>query len=334
VLIAYALLFAHAGTNQFDPVLQACAALSCLSMKMDFFNPHQWMRVSRWLAAIGAIGLLSACVQPPSVAERVTAATPSTPPHFCTLRVEGNQILDERNRPVILHGANLPTIAEMNASAQKPGQRLQQLAEAGAKIVRLPVDEDELLPAFVPATLIPVIEAANRLGMVAVVRLHTKPENTLNDKADATEKFMRQVMAYPVSATSGLWLEPFDRPLNSGKERNTLQALVDIVRAYRRELIVLVSNTDWMLDGTGKALISGGNVVYGADVERMNQYPLKQAPFMFPNWMSRSVAEDDLGIGIIATTYDPASEGLNGKILREYWQRQNAKYGNDLLSCP
>ena len=306
-------------------------------MKIDFLNPGPWIRVSKCTAIISAFGLLAACAQPAPVIERgatpaaTTRATGTVP--FCQLRVEGNQILDSRNRPVVLHGANLPTIAEMNASAQKPEQRLTQLAEAGAKIVRLPVDEDELLPAFVPATLIPVIETANRLGMVVVVRLRNKPNEELNTQADEAEAFMRQLMVYPISMTSGLWLEPFDKPLNDPKERNTVQSMVDIVRAYRRELIVLVSNSGWMLEGSGTPLITGGDIVYGADVENMNLYPLKQAPFVFPDWMSRSVADDGLGIGIIAASYDAASEGLNGKVLREYWQRQNAKYGNDLLSC-
>ena len=286
------------------------------------------------MSAVCAAGLLAACAQPnPSAERRATpaAATPS----FCQLRVEGNQIVDEKNRPVVLHGANLPTIAEMNASDQKPEQRLKQLADAGAKLVRLPVDESELLPAFVPGTLVPVIESANRLGMVVVVRLRNNPENGINEQADETEAFMRQIMVYPVSMSSGVWLEPFDKPVGSVKERSTLQSLVDVVRGYRRELMVLISNTGWMIDGSGTPLITGGNIVYGADVENMSRYLnlFKQAPFVFPNWMSRSVAEDDLGIGIIATSYDPTSEGLNGKILREYWQRQNAKYGNDLLSC-
>ena len=284
------------------------------------------------MSAVCAAGLLAACAQPnPSAERRATpaAATPS----FCQLRVEGNQIVDEKNRPVVLHGANLPTIAEMNASAQKPEQRLKQLAEAGAKLVRLPVDESELLPAFVPGTLVPVIESANRLGMVVVVRLRNNPENGINEQADETEAFMRQIMVYPVSMSSGVWLEPFDKPVASVKERSTLQSLVDVVRGYRRELMVLISNTGWMIDGSGTPLITGGNIVYGADVENMNKFPFKQAPLVFPNWMSRNVAEDDLGIGIIATSYDPTSEGLNGKILREYWRRQNAKYGNDLVSC-
>lgn len=298
-------------------------------MKIDFLNPAKWVRHYLPIACVAA--LLTACVQPPAVTEQ--SATPTTATQFCNLRVEGNQIVDEKNRTVVLHGANVPTIAEMNASDQKPEQRLKQLAEAGAKIVRLPVDESELLPAFVPGTLVPVIESANRLGMVVVVRLRNNPENGINEQADEAEAFMRQIMVYPVSMSSGVWLEPFDKPVGSVKERSTLQSLVDVVRGYRRELIVLISNTGWMIDGSGTPLIAGDNIVYGADVENMKKFPLKQVPFVFPNWMSRSVAEDDLGIGIIATSYDPTSEGLNGKILREYWQRQNAKYGNDLLSC-
>ena len=295
-------------------------------------------RSQRYLATIVGLTaalttLLAACTAAPTPASTPIPANAPSTGAFCTLHVEGNQILDARNRVVVLHGANLPTFAEMTTSGPTPDERLKALADAGAKIIRLPVDTDELLPAFIPGTLIPFVERANKLGLVVVVRLHTDPKLDLNSQADESEAFMRQIVAHPVSGTSGLWLEPFDRPLNSIKERSALQSMVDVVRGYQRDQMILVSDTGWMLEGDNTAPLAGGNIVYGADVENMNRFPLKDAPFMFPSWMSRSVAEDDLGIGVIATSYDPNADGLNGKVLREYWQKQNAKYGNDLLSC-
>jgi hypothetical protein len=252
---------------------------------------------------------------------------------FCKLKVVGNQIQDTKGNVFVLHGANLPTIAEMEASPQKPPQRLQDLADAGAKLVRLPVDESELLPTFVPEKLRPVIEQANQLGLVIVVRYRNNPQKTLNTQADEAEDFLRLVLSYPVGYSPGLWFEPFDQPIPHARNRGATQAMVDVVRGLKSESIMLITNIEEDSKDASK-LLGGNNLVYGiTDMELMSAYPTDKVPFVFPNWLSRSVAEDDLKISVIAQRYEKGAEGLTGKILREYWQKQNAKYGNNLLGC-
>jgi hypothetical protein len=67
----------------------------------------------------------------------------------------------------------------------------------------------------------------------------------------------------------------------------------------------------------------------------MNRYPLDAAPFLFTRWQNSRVAVDELGIGVIAASYDPDSAGpSNGAALRRYWRAQAAANPVDLLNCP
>jgi hypothetical protein len=284
--------------------------------------------------------LISACSPSPITSTPIPRTQPTTAANFCKLNVVGTQIQDARGNVFVLHGTNLPTIAEMEASPQKASQRLQDLADAGAKLVRLPVDESELLPTFVPEKLGPVIEQANALGLVVIVRYVNNPQKTLNTQADEAEDFLRLVLSYPVGYSAGLWFEPFDQPISNpdgpgphARNRGATQAMVDVVRGLKSDAIMLITNLGEDAKDATK-LLGGKNLIYGiADIEQMSAYPTDKAPFVFPNWLSRSVAEDDLKIGVIAQSYDKSSSGLNGEILRNYWQRQNAKYGNNLLGC-
>lgn len=279
--------------------------------------------------------MVSACSTAP------TAPIPTTPPRqaltptpsFCKLNVVGNQIQDARGNVFVLHGANVPTIAEMEASPQQPTQRLQDLADAGAKIVRLPVDESEMLPTFVPEKLAPVIAQANALGMVLLVRYRNNPQKTLNTQADEAEEFLRQLLSYPIGLVPGLWFEPFDQPIPHARNRGATQAMVDVVRGLKSDAIMVITNIEEDSKDPTK-LLGGSNLIYGIyDVEQMSVYPTSTVPFVFPNWLNRSVAEDDLKMGVIAQSYDKGASGLNGAVLRNYWQAQNAKYGNNLLGC-
>ena len=275
--------------------------------------------------------ILSACSSNPKTLIQTTRSKPGT--NFCKLQVVGNQIQDAHGNVFVLHGANVPTIAEMEASPQKPMQRLQDLANDGAKIVRLPVDENELIPSFVPEKLTPVIEQANKLGMVVVVRYRNNPKKTLNTQADEAEDFLRQMLSYPIGFVPGLWFEPFDQPIPHPRNRGATQAMVDVVRGLKSDAIMLISNMEEDSQDPAK-LLSSTNLVYGIyDVEHASHYPTNKAPFMYPSWLSRSVADDEYKIGVIAQSYQKDSAGLNGEVLRKYWQAQNAKYGNNLLGC-
>lgn len=270
------------------------------------------------------------------------AVVPATPivsgasARFCGLKVVGNQIQTELGDGVVLHGANLPTLSEIEASAYPIHQRLQDLADGGAKIVRVLVEPTELLPDFVPGKLLPVLERVNALGLVAIVGMRNNPEATLNKQVDAAEHFFRLVLSYPSGNAAGVWLEPFPHPIKHFKAHSVSQRMVDVVRGLQNDKIVFISNTNWFYEGENRTLLTGGNVVYGidaADSERLGQFPLDQAPFLYANWLSRSVAEDHLRVGVIAQRYEKDAEGLTGKVLREYWRKQNALYGNDLLAC-
>ncbi len=279
--------------------------------------------------------IASACSSLPAtpIPTAQTRQGPTQVANFCKLKVVGNQIQDARGNVFVLHGANVPTIAEMEASPEKPAQRLQDLADAGAKMVRLPVDESELLPTFVPEKLAPVIEQANKLGMVIVVRYRNNPQKTLNTQADEAEEFLRLMLSYPIGFVPGLWFEPFDQPIPHARNRGATQAMVDVVRGLKSDAIMLITNIEEDSKDPAK-LLGGSNLVYGIyDVEHVSFYPTSKAPFMYPSWLNRSVAEDDFKIGVIAESYEKGSAGLNGKILRNYWQKQNTKYGNNLLGC-
>jgi hypothetical protein len=104
----------------------------------------------------------------PLPAETLQAATAQAA-LFCNLRVDGRWIKTPSGQTVVLHGASVPTIAEMEASPTTPQAHLRDLAAAGASVVRLPVDEREVTPTFVPAKVGPFVDEANRLGIVVVL---------------------------------------------------------------------------------------------------------------------------------------------------------------------
>ena len=298
----------------------------CVKLNRKFFG-------AGWVSLIGFALMLSACSSAPAapINPNPRAATPAG--NFCKLSVVGNQIQDEHGKLVVLHGANIPTIAEMAASTQPSLQRLQDLADAGAKIVRLPVDDAELVPTFVPEKLAPLIEQANKLGMVVVVRFRNNTEKPVNAQADDAEEFLRLVLSYPIGYTPGLWFEPFDKPINHPRNRGATQAMVDVVRGLKSEAIFLITNIEEDSKDPAK-LLRGSNLVYGIyDTEHTINYPTATAPFMLPNWLNSRVPVDDLMVGVIAQSYEKDSPGLNGEIVRKYWQAQNAKYQNNLLGC-
>ena len=238
---------------------------------------------------IGLALALSACSSAPAQPINPTTRGAQQPAKFCRLSVVGNQIQDERGNLVVLHGANIPTIAEMATSPQFSSQRLQDLADAGAKIVRLPVDDAELVPTFVPEKLTPLIEQANTLGMVVVIRFRNNTEKPVNAQADDAEEFLRLVLSYPIGHAPGLWFEPFDQPIKHARNRGATQAMVDVVRGLKSEAIFLISNMEEDSKDPAKFL-RGSNLVYGIyDTEHTINYPTAKAPFMLPSWLNRSV---------------------------------------------
>ena len=223
-----------------------------------------------WLAI--APLALSACSSRP-------LALPATPtpavPQYCRLRVDGRWIKDAVGNTVILHGASLPTLDEMETGGPSPEQRLAQLAEAGGRVVRLAVDDPELTPTFVPAKLSPFIDRANALGMLVIVSFRNNPKTTVNSQADEVEDFLRLMMTYLRNAP-GVWFEPIGVPIDTPKWPGIAQRIVDIARGYNADNVLLFGNPIWLRDGRGP--LSGANVAYG--VESLEGWPRDAAPLL------------------------------------------------------
>jgi len=252
--------------------------------------------------------MLSACATRPLA----LAATP-TPvvPQFCQLRVEGAQIKDGNDNVVILHGATLPTLTEMEASDQPSEQRLRALADAGAKAVRLLVDDAELTPTFVPAKVSPFIDQANGLGMLVILAFRNQAQGTVNDQADSAEDWLRLAMAY-LRASPGVWFEPFTSPINTPKYEDIAQRMVDVMRGYRAEQVIVITDPAW-LKTPGSAPLTGGNVAYRVDA--LAGWPVDAAPFVLTN-----VSVQDLQAVQAAGVWSIAAEDADMQALGPLWR--------------
>lgn len=199
---------------------------------------------------------------------------------FCTLHVEGGLVKDEAGKTLVLHGAQLPTLTEMNASDDKPEQRLKALAASGAKAVRILVREPEMTPTFVPATLSPFVDQANALGMLVILAYDNDVDfssrSKINDVAEKAEDWLRLAMTYLLKSP-GIVYEPFNAPpAESPKWPAVAQRMVDVVRGFGANTLVLISEPAWLKNGG--APLQGGNVMYS--VASLDGYPINDAPFV------------------------------------------------------
>ncbi|MCS7062204.1 MAG: cellulase family glycosylhydrolase [Anaerolineae bacterium] len=282
--------------------------------------------------------LLSGCTARwANEARSIVPAITSEAAQLCRLDVDGAVIRDQTGRQVVLHGANLPSLSEMSASTYPVAQRLRDLAEAGATVVRLRVDDSEITPTFVPGPLIDFIRQANRLGLVVILSRGDVVQTPVNRRVNDAESWLRLMVDY-LKNNPGVWFDPVDaiRDVSPRRQRAIAQRFVDVARGYNAHNIIVVNRPEWFTDNDPELRrpLSGKNVVYGIDIEDMNRYPLGNAPFLLTRWQSSRVAEDELGIGVIAAEYDPHSTNpSNGAVLRRYWQRQAARYPFDLRDC-
>ncbi|GIV85208.1 MAG: hypothetical protein KatS3mg052_2215 [Candidatus Roseilinea sp.] len=199
---------------------------------------------------------------------------------------------------VILHGASLPTLTEMAHSDRQAAQRLRSLAEAGARVVRLPVDPSEIAPTFVPAAVSPFIDQANALGMLVVLAYRNDPSETVRKQGEAAEEWLRLALTYLRNAP-GVWLEPFARPIATPKWRAMNQRMVDVARGYRADNIIVVHAPDW-LRNTSDAPLIGDRIVYA--VSSLDDWPLDVAPFILTDFDGAGVqAVQDAQVWSIAT---------------------------------
>jgi hypothetical protein len=205
------------------------------------------------------------------------SATPTPAvPQFCQLSVTGRQVKDVNGNTVVLHGATLPTLTEMEASDRPPAQRLGELAQAGAKAVRLLVDDKELTPTFVPSKVSPFIDQANALGLLVILAFRNNAQDDVNTQADNAEDWLRLVLGY-LRASPGVWFEPFTSAIDTPKWEDIAQRMVDVMRGYRAGQVIVVPNPEW-LRMPGTIPLRGGNIVYAVDA--LEGWPVDAAPFV------------------------------------------------------
>ncbi len=289
------------------------------------------------LALLAQVTLVACAPRWTNESQSIAAEMTAEAAGFCRLRVDGASIRDEAGRPVVVHGANLPTLTEMNAGDYKPAARLRDLATAGAKVVRLRVADSEITPTFVPGPVTDFVRQANRLGLLVILAWGDTIQTPLNQHVNDAESWLRLMIDY-LKNNPGVWFDPADaiRDASPRRQRAIAQRFIDVARGYNADNIIVINQPDWLTDPDPdtRRLLSGGNIVYGIDIETMNRYPLDAAPFMFTRWQHSRVAVDELRIGLIAARYDPDSTSpSNGAVLRRYWQQQAARYPLDLRDC-
>jgi hypothetical protein len=196
------------------------------------------------------------------------------------LSVQGNAIVDEAGRPVTLHGVNLPSLREMAEAGIDPMARLQTAAAAGAAVVRLAVYDEEVVPNYVYAKLMPVIRRANELDLLVILSWRNNTRKRLNQQADDSDGFLR--LAVPaLRGYNGVWFDPFDQPLETtpAKQRAVALRMVDVVRGLGDDRIVVVNNASWMqsTDPELNSVLQARNVVYG--VMTLSGWETARAPF-------------------------------------------------------
>lgn len=221
--------------------------------------------------------VLSGCASRPLTVQ--ATPTPAVA-QFCSLQVDGPHVKDEAGKELVLHGAQLPTLTEMNESDRKPEQHLKELAAAGAKAVRILVRENEMTPTFVPAVLSPFIDQANALGMLVILAYDNDVDfssnSKINDVAEKAEDWLRLAMTYLLKSP-GIIYEPFNAPpVQSPKWSAIAQRMVDVVRGFGANTVMLIDEPVWLKDGG--ALLKGGNVAYS--VSSLDGYPAGDAPFV------------------------------------------------------
>jgi hypothetical protein len=280
------------------------------------------------------IVMLSACARPAGV------VVPTAAPVLCDIHVDGHWIVNATGAPLILNGANLPSLTEMDAGSYSTNNRLHDLAAAGATLVRLRVDFRELSPTFIPARVVPFVQQANQLGMVVMLGWSTVISGSVDDAVDDSEDWVRQELTY-LSNNPGVWFDLYDgmQDVSPTRQRNIAQRLVDVARGYRANNIIVVNDPAWLLesDPAINQPLSGANIVYGLDGRAGAKMGLKQAgaqngfagnkfPFLVTRWDGApgdmaSLRALQMG-ALVNTVSNPVPESL-----KDFWKANRADLG-------
>ncbi|MEI7469806.1 MAG: cellulase family glycosylhydrolase [Chloroflexota bacterium] len=240
--------------------------------------------------------LLMACAPPPS--------TPTPSAQFCQTRTEGRWIKNANGNNVIVHGVNLPTLTEMEKSGVSVSNRLRDLAAQGATVVRLQMGENEMSQTVIPLKIMPVVHAANELGMVVILSWNMVIEEVNNPQISSTEEWIRQLNVY-IAREPGVWVDPINeiRSIPLARRRNVAQRYIDIIRGYNILNIVVINEAFWLLDTNpeiNKPLL-GANIVYGVrKLAQPAQWPVEQQPFLITDWDGGAYDVATAKIGSIA----------------------------------
>lgn len=199
----------------------------------------------------------------------------------------------------------------MAHSDRDVAQRLRNLAQAGARIVRLPVDPSEITPTFVPSAVSPFVDQANALGMLVVLAYRNDLGQTVRKQGEAAEEWLRLVLTY-LRNEPGVWLEPFARPIATPKWRAMNQRMVDVARGYRADNIIVVRAPDWLRKASREPLV-GERIVYA--VSSLEDWPLDDAPFILTDF-------DGAGVQAVqdARVWSIAAEAVRPADLAALWR--------------
>ncbi|MCL4506830.1 MAG: glycoside hydrolase family 5 protein [Chloroflexi bacterium] len=211
----------------------------------------------------------------------------------CPLSVMGNDIITPNGRNIVLHGANVPTLTDMEQSGYTWDDRLRDLSYAGAQVVRLPVKFSELTPTFVPAKVAPFVQTANNLGMIVILVWDATITDPIDDMVDDAEDWLRMEIDY-LNNNDGVWFDLYSgmKDVTPTRQRNIAQRLLDVARGFRSHNIIVVTDAVW-LTSTDPAInknLIGGNVVYGLDYSADISATLsvnkigQRMPFIITNW--------------------------------------------------
>jgi hypothetical protein len=237
------------------------------------------MFVARPLLGFVAAALLAACARPPA---------PGSANGFCRLSVSGSQVVLASGQPVTLLGASLPSLTEMTRAGEAPIGRIQALASSGARLVSLAIDDDEVTPLYFPDKLAPVLQAAHDAGIIVIlsyrIRLKAADRTASNNEVEKAEDFLKLAMGY-VKGAPAVWFDPLleINDFTAIRRRNIAQRMVDIVRGYRADNIVLIRQPAWFRESDPglSAPLQGGNIVYVlGPAESAAGLPAGQVPFL------------------------------------------------------
>jgi hypothetical protein len=215
------------------------------------------------------------------------------------------------------------------ASGGAPAEtRLRTLAAAGAQMVRLAVNVNEVTPTFVPARVVPFVQQANALGMIVVLGWDATLGAPINNRVDDAEDWVREAVTY-LGDNPGVWFDLYNgvdaqsaQSVSPLRQRNIAQRLVDVARGFRAHNVIVLNDPLWLLssDAATREALSGDNLVYGLDARaavRVGQaggYDLAAAGAPFLVTRAESDVNElqrlhELGVGtVVSDTAAPSAQ--------------------------